>query len=59
MDESLQKKIKGDQQMADQMEKDLKFTDKRTEKDFLISLKSQKFYVYLLYELAIFGIRVY
>lgn len=45
--------------MADQMEKDLKFTDKRTEKDFLISLRSQKFYVYLLYEVAIFGIRVY
>ncbi|CAD8044907.1 unnamed protein product [Paramecium primaurelia] len=59
MDELLVKKIKGDQQMTDQMEKDLKFTDKRTEKDFQNSLKPQKYYIYLIYEIAIFGIRVY
>ncbi|CAD8061075.1 unnamed protein product [Paramecium primaurelia] len=59
MDDCLQKKIKGDQQMTDQMEKDLKFTDKKTEKDFLNSLKPQNKYIYFIYELTIFGIRIY
>ncbi|CAD8052896.1 unnamed protein product [Paramecium sonneborni] len=59
MDELLVKKIKGDQQMTDQMEKDLKFTDKRTEKDFQNSIKPQNYYIFLIYEISIFGIRVY
>lgn len=42
MDEILVKKIKGDQQMTDQMERGLKFQDKRTEKDFLNFLKPQQ-----------------